>query len=174
MNTSSIVDIIRLLVTIDSSSPSSQNNTNSSVNPNNRAIQWLKKIRLIDHLAELFASGKKLNNKVIASVYCNASQAIADLIKITREQLMNLLFESNVAAGLLVGMANSNDGSTFRMDHDGASSSSSDSNKASESRTLDVSTLVKNSILEDIERFFCLFLSLLIILFIINQNKLNK
>lgn len=157
MNTSSIVDILRLLVTIDSSPGFSSSCSSSATNngSNSRAILWLKKIRLIDHLVGLFANDKKLDNRVVASVYCNVSQAICDLVKITRDQIMNLMCENNMAAGLL-GVASIDDGATFRMDHDGASSgsgsdSNSNSNKA-EVKPLDVPTLVKNSILEDIER----------------------
>lgn len=173
MSTSSIVDIIRLLVTIDTtsalSSMSSGDGISNNNNNNNRAIQWLKKIHLVDHLIELFSSSKKLDTRKVASIYCNASQAICDMIRITREQLMNVLCENNMAS--LLGMSTGVEDPAFRMDHDGIASENNSNNKKYDVKPLDVPALVKSSILEDIERCYLKFFhSLLFIYLLIKKN----
>ena len=77
----------------------------------------------------------------MASVYCNVSQAICDLIKISREQIMNLICESNF--GGLLG----SDEATFRMDQDDGRT------QRAAGKSLGIPDLVKSSILEDIERY---------------------
>lgn len=141
MNTSSIIDIIRLLATIDNSTT------------NNRAIKWLKKINLIQNLIALFANIKNINNKNIASVYCNVSQAICDLIKITREQTFNIICDNNTATTMFTTGINNNNMSEERTPSD-QENSNDEQNEVNKEPTgpLDINTLVKNSILENIER----------------------
>jgi hypothetical protein len=145
MNTSSLIDIIRLLATIDNSTT------------NYRAIKWLKKINLIQNLIALFANAKNINNKNIASVYCNVSQAICDLIKITREQTFNIICDNNTATTMFTtGINNNNNNNNMSEERTPSEqeNSNDEHNEVNKEPTgpLDINTLVKNSILENIER----------------------
>lgn len=181
MSTSSIVDIIRLLITIDSSSLYLSNQPPpppTTPSEESRAIKWLKKIHLIHSLIDLFSQSAPISARSVASVYCNVSQAICDLIRITREQILGVLYGgaggANAGPFGVGGMntiedclgSSSNTPVTFSMDGDDFAKEPSPISSQSLSKSAspsDINALIKNSILEDIERsiFYAYFIGLL-------------
>lgn len=158
INISSIVDILRLLVTISD---------------RNRAVDWLKKIGLIETLVKQFAAANapRLNQRVVASVYSNVSQALCDLVKITREYILNVLCGLDSVAcsggggvsglgltgavtglGIPGGFDDFNAVAPFQMDHDDTPRKDVANRPGSNMTIQDVAALVNKSILEHIER----------------------
>jgi hypothetical protein len=167
MNTSSIIDIIRLLVTIQTNSSVystyggiSNVDTNTAILAQN-AIRWLKDINLIDRLVDMFkppvddtASAATATAEADpTAVYSNVSQLLSDLVKITREQIFNVLENTNVNScfGGSNSCENTND-QFGSIDDD-----SLGANRVNETITIEnnkhtISSLLKNSILEQIEK----------------------
>ena len=72
INTSAIIDVLlRLLTTIENN------------DLRNQVIQWLKRIEIIKHIINLF------DYKYNSLYHSNASQLICDIIRISREQILN-------------------------------------------------------------------------------------
>ena len=70
VNTSAIIDILlRLLTTID----------NNEMRM--RVLEWLKRIRIIEHLIDLF------HHKYTPQVHSNVAQVLSDIVRIAREQI---------------------------------------------------------------------------------------
>ena len=72
INTSAIIDVIlRLITAFD------------NIELRTRVIQWLKKIQIVKHVINLFDS------KYCSLYHSNASQLICDIIRISRDQILN-------------------------------------------------------------------------------------
>ena len=120
VNTSAIMDIIlRLLTTIDSNELRI------------KSIIWLKKINLIGSLTNLFKYDH--DNQI----HSNASQLICDIIRITREQILNYRESSLDFPSIQL---NSFDGANNKED-----------TKTNAEKSNEISELIKSSLLEDIE-----------------------
>jgi hypothetical protein len=96
-----------------------------------KSIAWLKKINLISNLIGLFK--QEYDNQV----HSNASQLICDIIRITREQILSYR-ENNL------DFPNIQMNTTF-----GSNSNNEENNR--ENSPHELSDLIKNSLLEDIE-----------------------
>lgn len=158
LNTSSIIDVIRILLTIDSSSGSSSSNyflsttSASAANKNSDlaqgAIKWLKEVRLIDGLVDVFSAAKvgDYDEYDLGSVYSNVTQLITDLIKITREQIFNILDSMNINVNANTSEINSD------SNEDTNGSTKLNETITIESNKQTIASLIKNSILEQIEK----------------------
>ena len=67
--------ILRLITTVD------------SIDSRNKVLEWLKSIKLVDGLIELFSSTHA------NEIHANASQLLSDIIRIAREQILSSIFE---------------------------------------------------------------------------------
>ena len=67
--------ILRLITTVD------------SIDSRNKVLEWLKSIKLVDGLIELFSSTHT------NEVHANASQLLSDIVRIAREQILSSIFE---------------------------------------------------------------------------------
>ncbi|CAF0926140.1 unnamed protein product [Brachionus calyciflorus] len=114
INTSAITDILlRLLTTID------------SFESRSRIIQWLKDIKLINGIVELFS------HEYSNEVHSNASQVLCDLIRISRDQILT---QRELANDCFLSSYDTDSNSQFR-----------DSNLTT------IQNLHKNSLLDEIE-----------------------